>query len=314
VSTLPQRFTSLNVWKRHGRRAPNKPLLALMCLARVARGEDRLTSFALLRQPLHDLLKEFGPPGTKPHPEHPFWYMRNDGLWEVQEEAKVKESLEANRAKKSREKGKKVRLESPSPTLLKSLDANGGFNEDVYAELQKQPGLIHQIAARLLSSAFPESYHRELLDAVGMPAPEYLVATSDVTGRKRDPAFRALVLRAYGHRCAICGYDGRLGMVDLALEAAHVKWHAAGGPDDVDNGIVLCSFHHKVLDRGAVALDDQHRVLVSQEVCGSSGVEDLLLRYAGKPIRAPQASFNRPALENIQWQRREVFRAPARAM
>ena len=44
---------------------------------------------------------------------------------------------------------------------------------------------------------------------------------------------------AYGDRCAVCG-----------VEAAHVMWLQAGGPDDVRNGLVLCALHHAAFDRG----------------------------------------------------------------
>jgi uncharacterized protein len=68
--------------------------------------------------------------------------------------------------------------------------------------------------------------------------------------RRRDPRFREEILRIYERRCAVCGYDGRLGTTDLAIEAAHIKWHAAGGPDAAENGLALCSFHHVALEPG----------------------------------------------------------------
>jgi putative restriction endonuclease len=117
----------------------------------------------------------------------------------------------------------------------------------------------------------------------------------------------------YEHRCAVCGYDGQLENTDLGIEAAHIKWHAAGGTDTEDNGLALCSFHHKALDRGAIGLDDDRRVLVSQHVRGSHGVGEWLLRFVGEPIRSPQAGEPPPAVGNMGWHRREVFRAPPRA-
>ena len=34
--------------------------------------------------------------------------------------------------------------------------------------------------------------------------------------------------------------------------AAPLRWWAFDGPDAVDNGLCLCSFHHKLLDRGVL--------------------------------------------------------------
>jgi len=109
------------------------------------------------------------------------------------------------------------------------------------------------------------------------------------------------------------GLDGQLGSVDLGIEAAHVRWHAAGGRDAEDNGVALCSFHHKAFDRGAISLDDDRHLLVSEHVRGSTRVAELLLDFAGHPLRAPQRGHEQPAEANVHWHRREVFREPARA-
>ena len=37
-------------------------------------------------------------------------------------------------------------------------------------------------------------------------------------------------------------------------------------PDEVSNGLLLCSFHHVALDRGALGLSPEHRILVSKHV------------------------------------------------
>ena len=57
-------------------------------------------------------------------------------------------------------------------------------------------------------------------------------------------AIRAKVLLAYQYRCAVCGHDLRMGQQSIGLEAAHIKWFQANGPDEVPNGIAMCSLHH----------------------------------------------------------------------
>jgi putative restriction endonuclease len=130
--------------------------------------------------------------------------------------------------------------------------------------------------------------------------------------RPRDPGFRATILRICEHRCAICGWDGILDDTSLAIEAAHVRWHAAGGADAADNGLCLCTFHHKAFDRGAIGLANDHRVLVSQHVRGTRGVEEWLLRYRGVVAGPPLSGEDRPSPYNLGWHRCEVFRKPAR--
>ena len=89
-------------------------------------------------------------------------------------------------------------------------------------------------------------------------------------------------------------------------------WHAAGGPDRGDNGLALCSFHHKAFDRGALGLSPDLKVLVSQDVHGSHAVDDWILRYAHQPLRAPQVGQPVPDERFVEWHRREVFRQPPR--
>jgi putative restriction endonuclease len=52
------------------------------------------------------------------------------------------------------------------------------------------------------------------------------------------------MLVAYEQRCAVCGLDVWIGLVSIAIEAAHVRWHQAGGPDEGPNGLALCCPHH----------------------------------------------------------------------
>ncbi|GAA3773075.1 hypothetical protein GCM10022403_005280 [Streptomyces coacervatus] len=63
-----------------------------------------------------------------------------------------------------------------------------------------------------------------------------------------------------------------IGTVPVGLEAAHVRWWACDGPDDVDNGLCLCSLHHKLFDKGVLGIGDGHRILVSQHFVGRSRV------------------------------------------
>src|SRR6266567_563182 len=50
--------------------------------------------------------------------------------------------------------------------------------------------------------------------------------------------------RAYAYRCAMCGFDGRLGRNPVAIEGAHVRWHSQDGPDDLANAIALRQLAH----------------------------------------------------------------------
>ncbi|GAA1332524.1 hypothetical protein GCM10009660_07110 [Catellatospora bangladeshensis] len=68
---------------------------------------------------------------------------------------------------------------------------------------------------------------------------------------------------SWDRQCAFCGFDGQLGAATVGVEAAHIRWFAFDGPDTPDNGLALCSLHHKLFDHGALGLAQDLRITVS---------------------------------------------------
>lgn len=297
-----KRLSRIKQWKSGERRAPHKPLLLLYALGRIHQGSERFVSFRDVDEHVTDLLARFGRPGDRKRPQYPFTRLANDvGLWEL-----------------SHRKGDFTTPsgEPSKPTLLK-LDVRGGLPEDAYRLLLANPDLVQDAAEFILASHFPDTMHEAIRAAVGLdvvPAPLRGDAVKDAAMRPRDPNFRRNVLRAYRYRCAVCEYDVRLGNDLLGLEAAHVKWHAAGGPDEVPNGLALCGFHHKAFDRGAwglAPLGRGYRVQISSDVNGLSDAVRWLSDYHNRRLQAPQRTDWRPDAAFVAWHTREVFRAPA---
>ena len=160
-------------------------------------------------------------------------------------------------------------------------DVRAGFTPEVRAALAADPSHLAAIGSRLLEEHFPESLHQDILDAVG------LTLETEGKARRRDPAFRERVLKAYEYRYAICGFDVRLGTMSIALDAAHIRWHQAGGPDVEGNALALCVLHHKTFDLGAFTVKGGV-VLVSDRAHGTIGFEEWLMAHHGRPLRDPQ--------------------------
>ena len=293
--------------KQGNRRAPHKPLLLLLALGRVAqddRDESRLASYSEeLKEPLVDLLHRFDPGRQTLHPVSPFWRLRNDdGLWEIP-------GSEELRAASGNEQGED---RDPSEKDLRNNRIKGGFSKPVYKLLKSNPELVQEAAKRLLYKYFSDilHMHTDIRQAVGLPQDgEQWVAPAS----QRNPRFRTEVLRAYQFRCAVCGFDIRLDNNLLGIEAAHIKWRSEGGPDEVKNGLALCSLHHKALDYGAFCFEQvranekNYRFVVSERVNGS-GSADELRKLNGKPLEGPKNDAHAPAPEYIDWHRQEIFR------
>jgi putative restriction endonuclease len=104
----------------------------------------------------------------------------------------------------------------------------------------------------------------------------------------------------------------RLGDSIVGLEAAHIKWHQAGGPCSENNGLALCSLHHKLFDRGVFTLSVGGDVLVSERAHGNSGFEDWLMTFHGKKLVSPQRPSQIPSQNFVKWHNKEVFQGPHR--
>lgn len=99
-----------------------------------------------------------------------------------------------------------------------------------------------------------------------LPAPpltERPTATTTVTRKIRDVAFRKHVRIVYANTCAITGLrlldrDGR-----PEVQGAHILPVEANGPDSIRNGIAMTATVHWLFDRGLISIGDDYRVLRS---------------------------------------------------
>ena len=288
--TILARFDNLRTWGSGGQRAPHKPLLVLLALGAWAR-RQREVRFSEAVEPLTELLRTFGPARRVQHPEFPFWRLQRDGVWEMFGVHEIELGADG----------------AATRTSLLTGGAVGRFPADVQAALTARPELVNEIARRLLEAHFPTSLHEDILDSVGLE-----LEAPCAGGGGRDPNFRRRVLTAYEHRCAVCGLQLLLSGSSVALEAAHIQWHQAGGPATVPNGISLCVLHHRLFDRGAFTVAPPCTVLVSDEIGGLAGLNEYLLAFHGQPLRAPIRPDDVPAEVFLHWHRREVFRGEAR--
>ena len=305
---IAQKFETLKVWQRGGERAPHKPLLVLYAIGKLLRGEERLLPYSEVDEKLGKLLREFGPKRKNYHPEFPFWRLQNDGVWEIPGADSIEESP-----------GGDVRRGD-----LFRYEVAGGFTEDIARQLQDDSSLAIDIVQNMLGAHFPLSIHEDILQAAGIEfaverSGHYERSAKRKTAKRtrqhsRNPKFRANVLRAYEYRCAVCGFDVRPGLQPVALEAAHIKWHQAGGPDVEVNGLALCSLHHKLFDRGAFALSDKLEILVSDYAHGSAGFYEWLMRFHGAKLNFPQRQTYYPGEDYTRWYIREVFQGEYREL
>ena len=299
-SDILDRFQRFIIWKRREERAPHKPLLILYAIGKLLIGEDRLR-YKEIEKDLRDLLKEFGPHRSSYRPQDPFWRLKNarkdtDKIWEIPNEYKIEEGIWKN--------GKST----GDVRHIKDLRQHGvgGFLPPIADRLRNDMGLRFEVVGGLLASHFPVTYHEDILQAVGI---QWSFGASQ---QPRDPKFRPEVLEAYGPRCAICGFNVTLRDRPIAIEAAHIKWHMADGPDILQNGIALCALHHKLFDRGVFTLSDQLTIKISEQVdTASTGFQEWLAQFDSRDIYFPSEPTYYPREDFTEWHRKQVFKGPA---
>ena len=285
---------AIRVDSRHGRRSPHKPLLLLLSIGRHFGGRERLAAFGDIEEDLNSLIRRFGLPDSRENAYHPFWHLRNDGLWEI-------------------DRPELVRVTTAGHACISDLrerGIRGQLADDVHNVLETNPDLTLRVVRSLLNDYFPPSLHEDILRTVGLVGNVALgsLTAEKSTSDRRDRAFRELVLRAYESRCALCELDVLVDGQPIGLEAAHIKWHSQKGPAQITNGIALCILHHKFFDSGLFTVLPNLTVLVGGSAVGPS-VEEALDKYGGAALRViPVPPAHRPATRYLEWHKRAVFR------
>jgi putative restriction endonuclease len=294
---LMLRLSGLRRAQIGGQRAPHKPLLLLWLFGRfVATGSAR-APYAEAADPVSRLINDFGPPVKSPALERqraamPFVHLERD-LWELCDQA-----------------GDDIGPDAPERARwLLDHGAVGELRPGVTALLADTTTLA--AAARLLLDQHFTPVLSEMickavnLDLAILEAPQIPRAS---VGRPRTPGFAEEVLRAYAYRCAMCGFDGRLGRNPVAIEAAHVRWHSQDGPDELANAIALCSLHHALFDCGVLGLSPDLRVTVSPLYVATSQAGRAIDTLAGQPLLNVRPG--RPSVDVIyvNWHTIQVFK------
>ena len=171
-SDLLERFDGIRVWQRSGQRAVHKPLLVMLALGRLWRGEPAAAQFTTIVDDLRKLLEQFGPSSAAASRHYPFWHLRTDGLWTLDGPARILDRPPAA---------------TPNLTELREGQVAGGFSPEVVETLRRDPALIPRIARRIVEAHFPESLQQDVLDAVGLEAGEAGMARAPERAR-RDPS------------------------------------------------------------------------------------------------------------------------------
>lgn len=276
--------------QRGGVRSPHKPLLMLMALGRLSRTGRSDIAWSDARTELSELITAFGPPsrtGAVQAAAYPFTRLRSDGVWVLDED---------------------VPMDRVTP--LAETNVTGRLTVAL-EEALRDPASLRATARSLVDAEFPPTLALDVLAAAGLDAEDVYsaVPVSDAR-RRRSSAWPGQILSGWDRQCAFCGFDGQLGSGVVGIESAHVRWFNYGGPDALDNGLALCSLHHKLFDRGALGLTEDYRILVSASYSARTAAGRTVYELANSEL-SPRPGTPLPSAANIRWHASQVFKGAA---
>jgi len=170
----------------------------------------------------------------------------------------------------------------------KTYDLSRGEGQRVWEACRLAGALTGQGAARDLAHDLQE--------------PRYGEAVL-VKPRLGQGIFRMAVTGAYGRACAVTEEHSL-----PALEAAHIRPFADGGPHEVWNGLLLRSDIHRLYDKGYVGVTPEHAFVVSRRLKDDFENGRSYYPLHGRRIRLPEDSADHPSVAQLEWHLAEVFR------
>ncbi|GMA34519.1 HNH endonuclease [Demequina litorisediminis] len=116
--------------------------------------------------------------------------------------------------------------------------------------------------------------------------------------RVHQPAFRAMVMRAYETQCTVCRFKhGEL------LDAAHITADSdAAGDATVTNGMAMCKIHHAAYDQNFLGVSADYRIHINaallEEIDGPM-LKHGLQEMHGTRITLPQSTRDLPDRDRL---------------
>jgi putative restriction endonuclease len=266
----------------------HKPLLLLLAISRFLKNGEQKFIYENVEEELKRLLIDYGLKNTKSvKPEYPFIYLAtNSLLWSCSVA--------------------KSDLNNPNAATRKKLLGTTGQLTPGFINFLKEKDHAEQVITTLLHTYWPEAYHNEILETLGIGDLQSMAAYKANKPQSRDKSFVVDVLDAYERKCEICGYSIRLGDALIGIDACHLKPIQHYGDDLVTNGLALCKMHHWALDRGAISINPNRQVIISDKLNGPK-LDDFFVLYDHKPIHIPRDNKKHLADANIEYHLEYVF-------
>lgn len=315
-----KQFTTLNrapgpVWTESTkRRAPHKPLLLLAVMDLVQRGVittpfiDATSDLIELNELFCLYWRRIVPLGQTSSIAFPFSRLNREPFWHLvpQPGKQISDAIINN---------------TSTVTYLRKHILGATLDDDLFLLMKSEAG-CGALRDALLQSCFSEmaqlllreqsainreasEYSRILEEKSHQPLVKEIVEVGNYRPAARAQAFRRMVVKAYDHRCALCGVRIITPEQHTAVDAAHIVPWSKTQNDDIRNGMALCKLCHWAFDEGMMGVSMHFNVVTSRQIMADPNVPGFLLTLHGRAMIPPQDHDLWPAQEYLAEHRKE---------
>ena len=186
----------------------------------------------------------------------------------------------------------KLLLNSNSRNYLKQVLLETYFND--YKETNTENSVVEDFSLIILNE--PAAIYKRII--VDTEEEVYL----------RGSLFKRLIPQIYGQECAFTGWRVQTTSGLSLVDACHIKPFSLCKEDNVRNGISLSPNIHRAFDRGMLSVDNDFRILVSNQIIEDNNHIYNLNNLKGRRISLPKSENHYPSIEFLEWHRKYCFR------
>jgi len=267
-------------------KAPHKPVLVISLIELLEKGHLFQNRFDLTPELVAEFKENWAllvQSGNNCDFSLPFFHLQTDGFWTVWLKT-----------------GKKQVAHIKSIFVLEEEVSHGELSEDLFLLLTHKPNrdiLLNTI----LDTFFPgrksqflnqkrnvQDWNHQIENDILKEAPEpYGLPNDEDVAFIRSAKFQQVVLRVYDYTCCISGMK----VIPMAnhsmIDACHIIPFRESGDNSITNGIALCPNLHRAFDRNLIAIDENFRVLVSNNFNEKNDHPYGLRVFNGQEIKLP---------------------------
>ncbi len=239
----------------------------------------------------------------------PFVRMESDGFWHIVRRNEGESLL--GRPERSiaqlQERTFGVRLDEAlyqhlqiqeNRRLLRSVLVGERYFSNEARESLLQQGFVNQEAFIYSEELLKNPEDPEVREALPLEE-EYLPV--------RDQGFRRAVVKAYDHRCALCGIRVRTLDGHTLVEAAHIIPWSETRDDRPVNGLSLCRTCHWTFDERLLSVSRDYEVVTSKQLNVAGNLSGYLMNLEGRTIFVPSQESYRPDRDSLEWHRKHLL-------